>query len=119
MSAPVVTPGALRLEFLRGMQKELDLTPEQHERIDRIFSQSQEHTRKIMEPLKPQINEELKHTRQLFREALTLRQREHFDELVRQQQQHQREQRRASPARERPAGESTPITNAPAGTNRP
>jgi len=112
---PVPTPGTLKLELLRRMQKELGLTAEQNDRIDRILSQSQERTRKLMEPLKPQLAEELKRAREQFREALTVEQRARFDEYVRQQQQqqhqreqHQREQRephRPVPAREQPTPE--------------
>jgi len=112
--APIPTPGTLKLDLLRRMQKELGLTPEQNERIDRILSQSQERSRKLMEPLRPQLTEELKHTREQFREELTPEQRTRFDEFVRLQQQHQhdqREQHRVPPAREHPS------PAAPQGTN--
>lgn len=111
--AAALTPAGLKLDFLRRMQKELDLTPEQHERIDKILSQSQERTRKIIEPLRPQLTEELKHARQQFREELTPQQRGRFDELVRQQQQHQRDQHHGQPARDHPSEEPSAGTNSP------
>ena len=64
----------------------LDLTPEQRERIDLILKESQERTRKIMEPVSPQIRDELQRVRAEFRAVLTPEQQVRFDELARQQQ---------------------------------
>ncbi len=103
--------GVMRVEFLRRAQKELDLTPEQRERIDKIIKDSQERTRKIMEPV-------LQHTRQEFIEVLTPEQRAKFEEMVKQQQQRWREQRRQAANKEHP--EALGPTNAPpAQTNAP
>ena len=111
-----VPPGALKLDLLRRMQKELDLTPDQHERVDRIINQSQDRTRKLMEPLRPQVMEELKRAREQFREVLTPPQQARFDELLRQQQ-HQHDQRHPQPGRERPAEGTSGGTNAPSPAN--
>lgn len=108
------SPGGLKLELLRRMQKELDLTPEQHERIDGILSESQEHTRQIMEPVRPLLADELKHARDQFREVLTPEQRARFEDLLRQQQQHPRDARHFPAGRDHfpPPGARLP-TNAP------
>ena len=86
------SPGGMRLEFLRRIQRVLDLTPEQSESIDRILKQSQERTHKIMEPIVPQMHEELKRAKAEFRQVLTPAQQVRFDELLKQQQ-HFKEQR--------------------------
>ena len=92
---PVETgsPGGMRLEFLRRTQRELNLTAEQRERVDKILKQSQERTRKVMEPVTPQLHQELQRARAEFREVLTSEQQTRFDELLKQQQ-HFREQHR-------------------------
>ncbi len=93
------SPGGLRLEFLRRAQRELDLTPDQRERIDKIIKEGQDHTRRMSEPI-------LQRTKAQFMEALTPEQRARFEELVQQQQLRLREQHRLAPPREHP-------TNAP------
>ena len=120
---PTPTPGALKLDLLRRMQRELDLTPQQHDRIDHILSESQERAQHIMEPVKPLLAEELRRARQRFRDELTPEQRTRFDELVRQQQQHAHEgQRHAGQvqyAPGHPAPEGQAATNAPAASPQP
>ena len=87
------SPGGMRLEFLRRMQRDLDLTAEQREQIDKILKQSQERTRKLMEPVAPQLHQELQRAKAEFRQALTPAQQDHFDQLLKQQQRF-KEQRR-------------------------
>lgn len=77
----LATPGTMRLDFLRRVQRDLDLTPEQREHIDRIVKESQERMRKIEEPVTPAIREEFRRTKDEFREVLTPEQRLRFDEL--------------------------------------
>lgn len=100
-------PGGMRLEFLRRMERDLDLTPEQQERIDKILKESQEHARKIMEPVTPALHAELQRTKEAFRLALTPEQQTRFDQLLKRPQR----------AREthRPPGvlETIPLTNPP------
>jgi hypothetical protein len=112
--AQPVSAGGMRLDFLRRAGRELELTPEQHERVDKILKESQERTKKVMAPY---VREELQRTKEEFREALTPEQRPRFDQLLKQQQQQQqraREQRRPQPPGERP-GEGPP----PPGANPP
>ena len=92
----------LRFDLLRRLQSELSLTPEQKERIDAIIRQGQERTRKIMDPVRPQLQEEVRKTKAAFRDALGPEQQTRFDELLRQEQR-PREGRRPQPARQNPA----------------
>ena len=96
-----------RIDLLRRLERELDLTPEQREPIDKIIKEGQERTKKLMETVEPRRREEFKRTMEEFRVALTPEQRTRFDELVKQQQQHAREQRKAAPPRE-PAPQVSP-----------
>ena len=103
------SPGGMRLEFLRRIQSELDdVTPEQRDQIDKVLKQSQERTRKLMEPVVPQLHQELLRAKTEFREILTPAQQTRFDELLKQQQRF----------RERRSGQhpESSFTNTP-GTN--
>jgi Spy/CpxP family protein refolding chaperone len=103
-------PGGTRLEFLRRVERELDLTPEERERIEKILKESQEQTRKIMEPVSPALQAQMQKTKEEFRQALTPEQQGRFDQLLKHSQ-------RAREAH-RPAGgvETSPLTNAPQGS---
>ncbi len=98
-AAQPASPGGMRFEFMRRMEKELALSPEQREQIDKILKESQDRTRKVMAPY---LREELQRTTADFREALTPEQRQRFDELLKQkQQQRAREQHRPAAEPER------------------
>ena len=114
--AQPTSAGVMRIEFLRRMERELDLTPEQREPIDKVLKEGQERMKKLMETVEPRRREEFKRTMEEFRAVLTPEQRKRFDELVKQQQQRAREQRKAAPPRERPP-QSPPPGNTPAATN--
>ena len=104
------SPGGLRLDLLRRLQSELGLTPPQKERIDAIIRQGQERTRKIMDPVRPQLQEEVRKVTAAFRDALTPEQQTRFDDLLKQQQ-HPKETRRPQPAQQHPAENSPGRTN--------
>jgi Spy/CpxP family protein refolding chaperone len=93
----VPSPRDMRIEFLRRVQKELDLTEAQRDEINKILKDSQDRSRIIMEPVAPQLRQEVQHTREAFRQVLTPEQRKRFDELLRQQQH---PVKRMSPPRE-------------------
>jgi Spy/CpxP family protein refolding chaperone len=100
--------GGVRVEFLRRAERELDLTPDQRERIDKIIAASQERTKKIMEPVTPLMREEIKRTKEEFREALTPEQRQRFDELLKQQQRPRDQHRPNAPRDRAPDGKLSP-----------
>ncbi len=97
----------MRLEFLRRIQRELDLSAEQQERIDKVLKQSQERTRKIMEPVVPQLPQELQRAKAEFREVLTPDQQGRFDELLKLQ----RFKEHRSSGRGQPSLTNAPVTN--------
>jgi Spy/CpxP family protein refolding chaperone len=89
----------MRIEFLRRMERELDLTSHQRAQADKLLKESQERTRKIMEPVAPQMVEELQQTKEQFRALLTPAQQARFDQVLKQQ--HHNEKGRSGPPRER------------------
>ena len=91
-----ISAGGIRIEFLRRVERDLNLTRDQREQIDKIISASQERSKKIMEPVQPKIWEELQQTREQFRAVLNPEQKIRFDELLKQQQR-QRDQHRSPP----------------------
>ena len=109
-----ISPSGVKLEFLRRMERDLNLSADQRDRIDKILSQSQERTRTLMEPVAPQLREELQKTKESFRAVLTPQQREIFDAMLKQQQR-PRDQRRPpgrsseAPSAQPPAAE--PLRN--------
>jgi Spy/CpxP family protein refolding chaperone len=111
--APASPAGIMRMDFLRRVEQELDLTPEQRERVDRIVKEGQDRTKKIMETVEPRRREEYKKTIEEFRTVLTPEQSKRLDALLKQQQHRAREQRKAAPH----SPVSPPATNSPAGTN--
>jgi hypothetical protein len=93
----IAAPPALRKEFLDRLNRELNLRPEQRERIETLIRQGQEQTRDLWRV-------EMMSTRQKIRAELTPAQQTRFQELLKQ---------RAADAR-RAAGQHGGATNAPA-----
>jgi Spy/CpxP family protein refolding chaperone len=79
------SPTATRLDFLRRIQPQLNLSPDQRQRVERVFAESQERTRTLMEPVTPLVREEVQRAKREFREVLTPRQQRIFDELTKPQ----------------------------------
>ena len=106
-----LSAGVMRIEFLRRLERELDLTPEQREPIDRIIRDSQDRMKKLMETVEPRRREEYKRTIDEFRKVLNPDQRKRLDQLIKQQQR-SRDQRKAPAPRDRtpqaPLPEATP-----------
>ena len=116
LPAQATPAGIMRIEFLRRMERELNLTPDQHEPIDKVLKEGQERMKKLMETVEPRRREEFMKTMEEFRTVLTPEQRKRLDDLVKQQQQRVREQRKAAPPKDRPP-QSGPAVNPPGTTN--
>ena len=84
-SPPPAPPNfvALRMEFLRQAERQLDLTQEQRSKVEQIMNESRQRTRQIMDKLAPELRDELKQTSLAIRETLNKEQREKFDRLMR------------------------------------
>lgn len=71
-----------RNEFLRRMDKQIELTPDQRQRIEKIMHQSQERTRPLWQQIAPQMGEELRRVREEIRNELTPEQQKKFNDLL-------------------------------------
>ena len=78
---PVAMPRELR-ELSRRMQAELDLTPEQRERIEAIIHDSQERVKSLRDEVGQKISVESSDMRQRIRNELTAEQRRSFAEIL-------------------------------------
>ena len=111
----------MRGEFLLHATRELNLTADQHERIEKIISDSQDVSRKMWEQVAPEMRKALEETKQKILVELTPEQQERFEQLLKQQQRpppdgRQRGPRRGSPPQEGAPPESkppSPAANAP------
>jgi hypothetical protein len=92
-------PGVMRIEFLKRVERDLDLRAEQREHIDKILAASQERTRHLIQPIIPSLRTEYETTKKEIRDALDAGQAARFDELLKLQQR-PREQRRAPSTRD-------------------
>jgi len=110
-----ISAGGIRIEFLRRVERELTLTADQKEQIDKIIAASQERSKKLMEPIQPKIREELQQTREQFRAVLNPEQKIRYDELLKQQQQQQRQRDQHRPPPRNPETFSYPTSNTDSG----
>src|SRR5258706_15307072 len=81
--APTKAPPSLqRFDLLRRMEKRLDLTPAQQERIEQIVRESQERTKKAWDQVRPIIRDEFQRVQDRIRDELTPEQRKTFEKLL-------------------------------------
>lgn len=105
-----------RIEFLRRIEKHLDLTPVQRERIEKIMRDSQERTKPLWDQLSPKLRDELKQVREAIRAELSPEQQKTFEKLIKprtpRRPEDEEKSRRAKPRAEAPVattnGVSTP-----------
>ena len=105
--AQPTSAGGMRLELLRRMERELDLSPRQRSQVDKLIKESQERTRKIMEPIAPEITAQLQRAKDEFRAVLTPAQQARFDQLIKQQRPREKS-RSGSPRDHGPEGSNVP-----------
>jgi Spy/CpxP family protein refolding chaperone len=75
-----------RVELMGRVQKDLDLTPEQHARIEKIVGDAQERIRDLWDQVAPDIHDEYDDVQKKLCGELTPDQKKRFDELMKAQQ---------------------------------
>lgn len=88
-------------ELLRRMDRELELTPEQHAHIEKIIATSQERTQKLWSPIAQEMHHETQKVCEEIRDELTPEQKTKFDTFSKMRPERRR---------------NHPQTNAPAPT---
>jgi hypothetical protein len=81
-------------ELSRRLQKELDLTPEQRERVEAIIHDSQERMKAFWDLVGPKVREEFREMRQRIRGELAAGQRKKFEEIMKQNDERSRREER-------------------------
>ncbi len=102
-----------RFQYIRMMERQLELSPEQRDKIDHLIDASQLRTKGILDSVQPKVNDELKRVKEQIREQLNPDQRKKFDELNKQRTP-KKEQRKDQASKRT---NSVPVTNAPAPQN--
>ena len=86
-------------ELSRRMQAELDLAPEQRDRIEAIVRDSQERMKTVRDEVGKRIGEEFREMRQKIRGELTPEQRRKFADIMKQHDERdKRDDRTARPS---------------------
>ena len=89
--------GQLR-DLSRRMQNQLDLTPDQRERIEAIIRESQARMKSLRDQIGQKTSEEARDMRQRIRDELTSEQRHRFAQIMKQHDEHtKREDRNPRP----------------------
>ena len=74
-----------RLELMGRVQKDLDLSPDQRARIEKIIGDGQDRIRDLWDQVAPDIHDEYEDVKKKFCEVLTPDQKKRFDDLIKQQ----------------------------------
>ena len=74
--------GLLSREFIQILERQLRLTPEQRERVDKIMTEGQERVRELRARIDPEMRKELQQAREQIRSVLTPEQREQFEQMM-------------------------------------
>ena len=77
-----------RVELMMQVQKKLNLTPEQRQRIEKIIGDGQERISDLWDQVAPEIQEEYDNVQINFCKELTLEQKKLYEELMKAQLQH-------------------------------
>lgn len=77
-----------RAEYLRRMQRHLNLTPAQNERIEKLLQESQERMKKLWEPVAPQAREEFRAVREQILLELNPEQKKKYEEVFKPRSAH-------------------------------
>jgi Spy/CpxP family protein refolding chaperone len=75
-------PVIVQERFLRRMKQELSLTPEQTNRLEKIFAESRERMRILMDLIEPEWRGELRDVREKIVAELNPEQRQKFDQML-------------------------------------
>ena len=85
-SQPLPLEQLRKVELMGRVQKDLDLTPEQHARIEKIIADSQARIRDLWDQVAPDIHDEYEDVQKKLCEELTPEQKKRFNELMKLQQ---------------------------------
>jgi Spy/CpxP family protein refolding chaperone len=97
-----------KVELMGRVQKDLDLTPEQHAQIEKIVGDAQERIRDLWEQVAPDIRDEYDDVQKKVCQELTPDQRKTFEDLMKKQQHLKKPPGTNAPPQVMKNGESCP-----------
>ena len=108
---PIQMPphAGLRTNFVERLARDLELTPDQRRRIERIVSESQERTKELWKEHGQPFRKEIQETKERIRAALTPGQREKFEEMMQRSQQTRKPDEPLPPNERRPRDQRRPM----------
>jgi len=77
-------PKGLRMDFLQNLDREIQLTEEQRERIEKIIKEGQDRNRQVWNRVLPEMRREMQSTKERIRAVLRPEQLKRFEELMKQ-----------------------------------
>jgi hypothetical protein len=83
---PPPMPAPLRKDFLDRLERELNLTTGQRDRIEKIIAEGQDRTRQVWQTVEPEMRTELMTTRERIRNELNADQLQRFEDIMRHPQ---------------------------------
>jgi hypothetical protein len=98
-------PGWQRFEALRRLEDQIQLAPEQRDRIRSLIRDSEQRIRSDWEPVVPRIQAEIRELRRKISAELTPEQRERFEALFERRESNQTPRESKSPRRTNSAPE--------------
>lgn len=105
---PGKMPQGLRMDFLKNLDREVRLTPDQREQIEKIVKEGQTRNQELWDRVLPDLRKEMQETRERIRAILTPEQRAQFEELMKQRPQNRTSEPRQPEPRRLPPPERVP-----------
>lgn len=81
---PGQQPGLLNRQFVSGLDRQLKLTPEQRDKIEKLMFGGQERIRQLRSKLEPEMRKEMQSVNEQIKTILTPEQREQFERIMNQ-----------------------------------
>ena len=81
---PGQQPGLVNRQFVLGLDRQLKLTPEQRDKVEKFMMEGQERIRQLRSKLEPEMRKEMQSVNEQIKTILTPDQREQFERIMKQ-----------------------------------
>ena len=81
---PSQQPGPLNRQFVLGLDRQLKLTREQRDKVEKLMVEGQERIRQMRSNLEPEMRKEMQSVNEQIKTILTAEQREQFERIMKQ-----------------------------------
>ncbi len=77
-------PSLLNRQFVLGLDRQLKLTPEQRDKVEKLMVEGQERIRQMRSNLEPEMRKEMQSVNEQIKAILTPEQRQQFERIMKQ-----------------------------------